>query len=77
MALGYAPSSTLSGGRKVCSACGARSMTLEEVDPPRLQPPSVCLGDFKRALKRAKANVNASNLVRHDDWTREFGMEGN
>jgi vacuolar protein-sorting-associated protein 4 len=52
-------------------------MSWEEVDPEMLQEPPVTRKDFERAVKASRPTVSETDLLRNEEWTREFGSEGN
>lgn len=52
-------------------------MTLHEIpEPELLQPPQVDIDDYYNALGKIKATVSQKDLDKHEDFTRDFGMEG-
>jgi vacuolar protein-sorting-associated protein 4 len=56
---------------------GAFKMSLHEIpEPENLMPPDVCLDDYFKALREIKATVSEKDLVRHEEFTKEFGQEG-
>eukprot|EP01084_Bolivina_argentea_P309154 534723_1 len=59
-----------------CSRCGAIRMSLYDVQSEKLLVPKVSLPDFVAALEKSKGSVGADELVRFEDWTKEFGQEG-
>ena len=64
------------GDKTVCRHCGARRMTLYDVDSSKLQVPLIVNEDFEKALKKAHSSVGADELNRFVTWTEEFGQEG-
>ena len=53
----------------------AIEMTWEQVE--RLGAMPVTFKDFGRAVETTKPSVSNADLVRYDEWTKEFGIEGN
>jgi vacuolar protein-sorting-associated protein 4 len=75
---------TLLNGVEMYTPCegheeGAVEMTWEGVPKNRLWEPPVTAADFKQVLRdrRVKSSVGVGELQRYEDWTREFGVEGN
>lgn len=58
-------------------APGAEAKTIADLSGDDLGVPKVTPADFVRVMKRAKATVGADELKQFDDWTKEFGEEGN
>jgi len=56
---------------------GAEAKTIADLSGDDLGVPKVTAVDFVRVMKRAKATVGADELKQFDDWTKEFGEEGN
>jgi vacuolar protein-sorting-associated protein 4 len=58
---------------------GAVEMTWENVPKNRLREPPVTAAAFKQVLRdrRVKSSVGVGELQRYENWTREFGVEGN
>lgn len=54
----------------------AVEMSIYDIEGDKLLPPAVELKHFLKAVANTKAAVSAADLVRHDQWTQEFGMEG-
>ncbi len=52
-------------------------MTLMEVPQNRLIPPPVSAEDFYTILHSAKTSVSEADLFQHQQFTENFGMEGN
>ena len=59
-----------------CSWCGARRMSLYDVQPESLLVPVVNMTMFEGVLERARKSVDSSELQKFVDWTHEFGQEG-
>jgi vacuolar protein-sorting-associated protein 4 len=55
---------------------GAEELTLMDVPADKLHPPDVTRADFMRVLTRAKATVNQADLIKQEQWTKEFGQDG-
>ncbi|PFH33678.1 putative vacuolar protein sorting-associated protein vps4 [Besnoitia besnoiti] len=51
-------------------------MRLMEVPPDRLLPPDVTVEDFIAVLRHARPSVCEEDIRRHDEWTRQYGVEG-
>lgn len=58
------------------SAPGAQKMRMDQIEGKDLMPPPIEFGDFIHALNRAKKSVSAEDLIKQDQFTKEFGMEG-
>jgi vacuolar protein-sorting-associated protein 4 len=59
---------------------GAVKTTVLEMPPDqlaRLQPPPLSFRDFQIALHKVRPSVAQGDLKRFQDWTAEFGEEGN
>jgi len=59
-----------------CKRCGAKRMTLWEVESEKLKVPDLCLNDFETALGHACSSVSTEELQRFVEWTNQFGQEG-
>jgi vacuolar protein-sorting-associated protein 4 len=56
---------------------GAFRMTLSELtEPEKLMPPEVSIDDFIKALSKIKPTVAAIDLIKQEQFTKEFGQEG-
>jgi vacuolar protein-sorting-associated protein 4 len=55
---------------------GATEMGLFDIEGSRLLPLDVGMSDFMAALKSTKATVGEGDLVRLEEWTKEFGVSG-
>jgi len=54
-------------------ARGAQRMGLMDVPAQRLKAPTVTAAHFERALKAVRPTVGLSDLVQHEQFTKEFG----
>lgn len=59
-----------------CNYCGAKRMTLWDIEPQKLKAPDVSFKDFEKVLTHAFSSVSENELERFVDWTRQFGQEG-
>lgn len=59
-----------------CRYCGARRMTLWEVEPTKLVAPQVDAKDFKTVMKHSVSSVSPEELKQFVDWTKQFGQDG-
>jgi vacuolar protein-sorting-associated protein 4 len=55
----------------------ALEMSWEDVDGDKLLEPPVTRRDFERAIKASRPTVSEADLRRNEEWTKEFGSEGN
>lgn len=55
---------------------GAREMSWMDVPGDKLSEPRVQVSDFLRSLENTRPTVNADDLKRFEDFTRDFGQEG-
>ena len=56
---------------------GAMKMTMHEIPEPELLKPSdVSVDDFLKAISNIKPTVSEQDLIRQDEFTRDFGSEG-
>lgn len=53
-----------------------REMSIMDVPDGKLFVRKVSMADFRRALRSSSASVAPDELVRYEEWTRTFGMEG-
>ena len=60
-----------------CHSCGAQRLTLWDVPPEKLRAPEVEVKDFQQVLKHSFSSVSNAELTQYDDWTTQFGQEGN
>jgi vacuolar protein-sorting-associated protein 4 len=52
-------------------------MNLIEIpEPLKLQPPLVTRDDFVKALSKIKPTVSAHDLLRQEEFTKNFGQDG-
>ena len=55
----------------------AIKMKMNEIpESGTLWPPNVIYEDFLEALKKVKSSVSPEDLIKHEEFTREFGQEG-
>ena len=47
-----------------------------DIDSGRLLEPPVTKRDFEKALVSTRPTVNAADLEKYEEWTRDFGQEG-
>lgn len=59
-----------------CKTCGAVRMQLWDVPPEKLKAPDVKYSDFEKVLKHAFSSVSSEELEAYNDWTKQFGQEG-
>ena len=43
----------------------------------KLQPPALTIEDFRGSIKKVRPSVSPKDLIRFEEWTKEFGQEGN
>ena len=56
---------------------GAFKMSLHDIpEPELLKPPEVSMDDFMKALSKIKPTVSEGDLVKQEEFTKEFGQEG-
>lgn len=59
------------------SDAGAFRLTISEItEPESLIAPDVGRDDFMRALSKIRPTVSANDLIRQEEFTKEFGQEG-
>jgi vacuolar protein-sorting-associated protein 4 len=46
-----------------------------EIKPGKLLIPKVRKGDYIKSIQEVKPSVNQKDLVRYEEWTRDFGSE--
>ncbi|PQE32404.1 Vacuolar sorting-associated 4 protein [Rutstroemia sp. NJR-2017a WRK4] len=56
---------------------GAMEMSWTEVDSDKLLEPPLQLKDFIKAIKASRPTVSQEDIKRSQEWTAEFGSEGN
>ena len=55
---------------------GAQEMTIMQVPPNSLKAPDVTGEDFFNILSNTRPTVSQEDLIKQEDFTREFGMDG-
>ena len=56
---------------------GAMKMTMNEIpEPEYLKPNDVSMDDFLKAISNIKPTVSPNDLLRQDEFTKNFGSEG-
>jgi len=50
--------------------------TLGQVPPEELLVPEMLRSDFESALEKCRPSVGPGDLVRHEEYTQQFGMDG-
>ena len=56
---------------------GAMRMELNDIKvPEKLLAPPITVDDFVKAFSKIKPTVNAADLIRQEEFTKEFGQEG-
>jgi len=68
-------------GRQCWQACpanepGAEKINIMNIDGADLVPPPINYMDMIHALKKAKKSVSPEDLIKQQEFTRDFGMEG-
>lgn len=56
---------------------GAQKMSMMDIEPTKLAAPPVTAQDFIESIQKIRASVSPSDLIRFEQWTAEFGQEGN
>lgn len=56
---------------------GAIKTDLMHIDPDKLQPPPMTAADFIQSISKIRPSVSPKDLTRFEEWTAEFGQEGN
>lgn len=56
---------------------GAQEMTWMQIGTDELEEPPLTIKDFIKAIKSTRPTVNASDIAKHTDFTKDFGQEGN
>mmetsp|Transcript_29518 Transcript_29518/g.59887 ORF Transcript_29518/g.59887 Transcript_29518/m.59887 type:complete len:474 (+) Transcript_29518:170-1591(+) len=59
-----------------CKHCGAKRMTLWNVPPEKIEAPPVTYDDFEKVMGHAFSTVSEAELKRFEEWTAQFGQEG-
>jgi vacuolar protein-sorting-associated protein 4 len=68
--------STSKNAPQKCEKCGCYRMSLYDVEGSKLKVPDVTGDDVKNALSKGNPSVAQKELVRFEEWTKEFGQEG-
>jgi vacuolar protein-sorting-associated protein 4 len=55
----------------------AQEMNWMSIEADELQEPELTLKDFIKAIKTSRPTVNESDLIKQEDFTKDFGQEGN
>lgn len=59
------------------SDADAIKMTMNDIPEPQfLKPNDVSIDDFLKAISNIKPTVSATDLIRQEEFTRNFGSEG-
>jgi len=59
------------------SDSGAMKMSMHEIpEPELLKPNDVSVDDFLKAISNIKPTVSEADLIRQDEFTKDFGSEG-
>lgn len=56
---------------------GALEMTWMKIETDELEEPPLTIKDFIKAIKNTRPTVNASDIAKQEDFTKDFGQEGN
>ncbi|AMD20407.1 HDL337Cp [Eremothecium sinecaudum] len=56
---------------------GAMEMNWTDIDADELQEPELTIKDFLKAIKTSRPTVNDIDLQKQEQFTRDFGQEGN
>lgn len=56
---------------------GAMEMNWTEVDSDKLLEPPLQLKDFVKAVNGARPTVSQEDILKSQEWTEQFGSEGN
>lgn len=56
---------------------GAREMNWMELETEQLKEPELTIKDFIKLIKLNRPTVNETDILRHVDFTNDFGQEGN
>lgn len=61
-----------------CSPSDAKAeeMSIFDIPSDKLKPLDVTADDFERVLTQAKPSVGPEDLIRQEDWTKQYGQEG-
>jgi len=68
-------------GKQCWQACGmneqgAQKLDMNNVDGSLIFPPPIDFMDMIKALSKAKKSVSPEDLIKQQEFTRDFGMEG-
>jgi len=68
-------------GRQCWQACpastaGAQKLDIMSISGADIIPPPIDYMDMIKALQKAKKSVSPEDLIRQQEFTRDFGMEG-
>ncbi len=55
-------------------AQGAKEMSWSEIESDELLEPPLKVADFLRSLETTRPTVSASDIKKHEDWTKESGI---
>ena len=55
---------------------GAVEMSLYDIESDKLLPPPLSFKHFAQACEKTKPAVSPDDLIRQEEWTAQFGMEG-
>jgi len=55
---------------------GSKEMSFMELKGDELKLPNITLDDFNIALSKCKPSVSQQDIVRHEEFTKDFGQEG-
>lgn len=69
------------GGKQGWLACGPSEPGAQAMNPATLKGDQILKGEvdmdaFNKALNNTKPTVGPGELVKFDEWTKQFGMEG-
>lgn len=56
---------------------GATEKTWMDIESDELQEPELTIKDFIKAIKNTRPTVNHEDIVKQEEFTRDFGQEGN
>jgi vacuolar protein-sorting-associated protein 4 len=59
-----------------CEKCGARRMSLWDVNPEMLDAPPVEYRDFQMVMNHSHSTVSQDELKKFQEWTAMFGQDG-
>ena len=59
------------------SDTGAMKMTMNDIPEPQLlKPHDICMDDFLKSISNIKPSVSDNDLLRQEEFTKNFGSEG-